>query len=215
MVRANAINGRQRRFCLLNLASAFVAACWKVPRDLIRTDEDSNMWLFTGRYAHLGAAICLITFVVASVGIVFVTRAARLIQRRDLNVPNIFNVLLVAVPASLLGYAVGSGEPVYVSDSLNLGEALFLAVVGIVLGLIGVTLPSRLRPLRVLVLFAASAVLFGDLTGWILRSAAPSKYTSPIGGVHPVPPPRDWLRQKEPWRGCFHKRRFSAPVGVP
>jgi hypothetical protein len=144
------------------------------------------MWLFTGRYAHLGTAICVITFVVASVCIAFITTAVRLIQRRDLKVPNIVNVFLVTIPASLLGFAVGSGEPVFVSDNLNLGVALFLAVADIVLGLIGVALSNRLRPLRVLVLSAASAMLFGDLTGWILRTAAPSKYTSPAGSIYPV-----------------------------
>ena len=143
------------------------------------------MWLFTGRYAHLGAAICLIALVVASVGLVFITTAVRLIQRRDLKVPSIVNVLLVAIPASLFGYAVGCGEPVFVSDHLNLGMALFVAVAGIVLGLLGVTLSNRLRPLRVLVLFVASGMIFGDLTGWILRSAAPSKYTSSVGSVYP------------------------------
>ena len=105
--------------------------------------------------------------------------------------PNVVNVFLVAIPASFLGYAVGFGESVFVSDSLNLGEALFLAVAGIVLGWIDVILSNRFRPLRVLVLFAASAMLFGDLTGWILRSAGPSKYTSPAGFVYPVPAPRD------------------------
>src|SRR5437763_15152528 len=73
------------------------------------------MWLFTGRYAHLGGAICLIALVVASVGIVFLATAFRVIQKRDLNFPNIVNALLVAIPASLLGYAVGTGEQVFVS----------------------------------------------------------------------------------------------------
>jgi hypothetical protein len=170
----------------LEFASVFAAASWKVLRDLIRTGEDLNMWLFTGRYAHLGAAICLIALVVASVCIVFITTAVRPSQRRDLKVSNIVNVLLVAIPASLLGYAVGCGEPVFVSDNLNLGMALFVAVAGIVLGLIAVTLSNKLRPLRVLVLFASAAMLFGDLTGWILRSAAPSKYTSPAGFACPA-----------------------------
>jgi zinc transporter ZupT len=86
---------------------------------------------------------------------------------------------------------VGSGEQVFVSDSLNLGVALFLGVAGIVLGLIGVILSNRFRPLRVLLLFASSAMLFGDLTGWLLRSAGPSKYTSPAGLLYPVLTPRD------------------------
>jgi hypothetical protein len=139
------------------------------------------MWLFTGRYAHLGLAICLIAFVVASIGIVFLATAFHLIQRRDLNFPNTVNVLLVAIPASLLGYAVGAGEQVFVSDRLNLGMALVLAVAAVVLGLIGVIPSSRFRLLRCLVLFAASAILLGDLTGWILRSAGPSKYGSSAG----------------------------------
>ena len=144
------------------------------------------MWLFTGRYAHLGCAICLIAFVVASVGIGFLALAFRPIQKRDLNFPNIVTALLVAIPASLLGYAVGAGEQVFVSDSLNIGMALFFAVAGIVLGLIGVTLSSRFHSLRFLVLFAASAILLGDLAGWILRSAAPSKYTSPAGSAQGI-----------------------------
>ena len=141
--------------------------------------------------------------------------AVRLIQRRDLKVPNIVNVLLVTIPASLLGFAVGFGEPVFVSDSLNLGIALFLAVADIVLGMIGVVLSNRLRPLRALVLFAASAMLFGDLTGWILRSAAPSKYTSPAGSIYPVVGTSGamWVfleigpANKEPsWRSFRHRR---------
>jgi hypothetical protein len=72
----------------LELACVFAATSWKMPRDLIRTGEDLNMWLFTARYAHLGAAICLITFVVASIGVVFITTGVRLIQRRDLKVLN-------------------------------------------------------------------------------------------------------------------------------
>ncbi len=162
-----------------------------VPGDLIRTGEELNMWLFTGRYAHLGTAICLVTFVVASIGIVFITTGVRLVQRPDCKVPNAVNVLLAAIPALLLGHVVGSEEQVFVSDRLNLGVALFLGVAGSVLGLIGVILPNKFRPLRVLLLFASSAVLFGDLTGWLFRSAGPSKYTSPAGLLYPLPEPRD------------------------
>ncbi len=142
------------------------------------------MWLFTGRYAHLGAAICLIALAVTAVCIVFITMAVRVIQRRDLNVPNIVNVLLVAIPASLWGYAEGCEDPVFASDHLCLGSALPAAVAGIVLGSIAVPLSNRL--LRILVLFASVAMLFGDLTGWIVHSTGLSKKTTPMGSAFPV-----------------------------
>jgi hypothetical protein len=143
------------------------------------------MWLFVGRYAHLGGAICLIALAVVSVGIIFMTLAVRVIQKRDLRIPNAVNFLLLAIPASFFGYAVGSGEQVFVSDSLNIGEALILAVGATLLGSTVAIMSNRFRGLRVLILIASTAVLFGDLTGWLLRSAGPSKYTSPAEWIGP------------------------------
>jgi hypothetical protein len=87
-----------------------------------------------GRYAHLGGAMCLITLAVVSVGIIFITIAVRVIQRPDLRIPSVVTILLVIILASFFGFAVGSGEQVFVSDRLNVGEALFLAVAGTLLG---------------------------------------------------------------------------------
>ena len=133
------------------------------------------MWLFTGRYSHLGPGICLIALAVASISAIFISSAARLVQRRDLKAANVVNLLLAAIPAAILGQAEGFGEPVFVSDGLNGGEALFLAIAGVLLGFGGLILSNKLRLLRVLILIVASAILFGDIAGWIRRSAGPSK----------------------------------------
>jgi hypothetical protein len=143
------------------------------------------MWLFVGRYAHLGGAMCLITLAVVSVGIIFMTIAVRVIQRPDLRIANAVTILVVIILASFFGFAVGSGEQVFVSDRLNVGEALFLAVAGTLLGSTAAIMSNRFRGLRVLILIAVTAMLFGDLTGWLLRSAGPSKYTSPAGWTGP------------------------------
>jgi len=143
------------------------------------------MWLFTGRYSHLGPGICLIALAVASISAIFISSAARLVQRRDLKAANVVNLLLAAIPAAILGQAEGFGEPVFVSDGLNGGEALFLAIAGVLLGFGGLILSNKLRLLRVLILIVASAILFGDIAGWIRRSAGPSKYISSAGFLMP------------------------------
>jgi hypothetical protein len=129
------------------------------------------MWLFTGRYAQYGPAICVIAFGVVSIGVIFLVIAVRLVQRRDVAC-----VLITATVAAAFSESQAVGEPVFVSNSLNQGTALFLAIVGILLGIGGVVLLNKLRLLRILILVAASAILFGDLAGWIRRSAGLSKY---------------------------------------
>jgi hypothetical protein len=129
------------------------------------------MWFFTGRYAQYGPAICVIALGVLSIGVIFLVIAVRLVQRRDVAC-----VLITAIVAAAFSESQAFGEPVFVSNNLNHGTALFLAIVGILLGIGGVVLLNKLRLLRILILVAASATLFGDLAGWIRRSAGPSKY---------------------------------------
>jgi hypothetical protein len=129
------------------------------------------MWLFTGRYAQYGPAICVIALGVLSIGVIFLVIAVRLVQRRDVAC-----VLITAIVAAAFSESQAFGEPVFVSNNFNHGTALFLAIVGILLGIGGVVLLNKLRLLRILILVAASATLFGDLAGWIRRSAGPSKY---------------------------------------
>jgi len=131
------------------------------------------MWLFTGRYAQYGPAICAIALGVLSIGVIFLVIAVRLVQRRDVACD-----LITATVAAAFSESQAFGEPVFVSNNLNQGTALFLAIVGILLGIGGVLLLklNKLRLLRMLILVAASAILFGDLAGWIRRSAGPSKF---------------------------------------
>jgi hypothetical protein len=140
----------------------------------------TEMWLFTGRYAQYGPAICVIALGVLSMGVIFLVIAVRLAQRRDVAC-----VLITATLAAAFNESQAFGEPVFVSNSLNPRTALFLAVVGILLGTGGVVLLIKLRLLRVLILVAASAILFGDVAGWIRRSAGPSKYDA--GGSASAP----------------------------
>ena len=133
----------------------------------------TEMWLFTGRYAQYGPTICAIALGVLSIGVIFLVIAVRLVQRRDVACD-----LITATVAAAFSESQAFGEPVFVSNNLNQGTALFLAIVGILLGIGGVLLLklNKLRLLRMLILVAASAILFGDLAGWIRRSAGPSKF---------------------------------------
>lgn len=134
------------------------------------------MWLFTGRYAQLGPVICAIAVAALAIGSTFFIGAIRLIRRSDLV------AVLVTVTATLaFGYSSAYGELVFVGNGgLNRGAALFLAVLGVLLGVGGVILMRRLRLVRLLLLVAASGILFGDVAGWIHRSTGPSKYDQPI-----------------------------------
>lgn len=136
---------------------------------------DVLMWLFTGRCAHFGPAICSIAAGVASVAVVYLLLAARLMQRHDL-----LAVLVTAIGAAVFSESEGFAEPVFASNHLTLGSAMFLALFGILLGLGAVLLSRKLRLLRTLILVAASAILLGDLlgdlAGWLRRSAGPSKF---------------------------------------
>ena len=129
------------------------------------------MWLFTGRYAQYGPAICAIAASVAAVAVTFFVMAVRSIQRSDLAC-----ILVVVTVAGAFSESGAYGEPVFASNHLNLGVALLLAIVGLSLGIGGVFLSKKLRLSRVVILVAASAILLGDLTGWIWRSAGPSKF---------------------------------------
>jgi hypothetical protein len=124
-----------------------------------------------GRYAQYGPAICVIAVGAVSIGVIFLVIAARLVQRSDVAC-----VLITATVAAAFSESQSFGEPIFTGNSLDRGVALFLAVLGILLGVGGVILSQKLRLLRVLILVAASATLFGDVAGWIRRSAGPSKY---------------------------------------
>ena len=135
------------------------------------------MWLFTGRYAHFGPAICAIAFVALSIGLLFLFGALRLVRRSDVAA-----IIPFAALAAYLGYSSGFGEPVFVGNgTLNRGSALIAAVFGLMLGVCGALVPRRLRLTRMLLLLAAAGILLGDVTGWIQRSSGPSKYEHPIG----------------------------------
>lgn len=141
------------------------------------------MWLFTGRYAQFGPVICAISVIAVAVGLLFLIYALRLIRKSDLVA-----VLVTAIVTVAVGYSSGYGEPVFVGNgSLNRGAALFGAAIGVFLGVAGAILMRRLRLARLLLLIAASGILFGDVAGWIHRSAAPSKYDYPIGHFVPLP----------------------------
>jgi hypothetical protein len=127
------------------------------------------MWLFTGRYAQLGPAICIIALGVAAVGLVFVGVASRLVRRGDVGTWWTAGVILAVTAAAAFDGAFG--EPVFVANSLNRGAALILAIVGVLLGAGGAIVSSKRRLLGALLLVAASGILFGDLAGWLLRSA--------------------------------------------
>ena len=143
------------------------------------------MWLFTGRYRELGTAICLISFVAASLGSIFLIVATRLIRGQKFRTGKIIGVLLAAIAVGFISLGVGSAEQVFVPPlSLNRGIALFGAIAGTLLGSVGMILPNRTRLLRVLLLAVAAGILFGDLTGWLMRSAGRSKYDFPAGKLH-------------------------------
>jgi hypothetical protein len=138
------------------------------------------MWLFTGRYRELGPVICLIAFIAASIGSIFLIVAARLVRRHDLRARKFVSVLLAVIAIATVSERLGYGEQVFIPPhSLNRGGALFIAIVGMLLGAVGVILSNRARLLRVFLLLVASGILFGDLTGWLRRSAGPGKYGPP------------------------------------
>ena len=142
------------------------------------------MWLFTGRYGQYGPAICAIALGVAAIGIAFLVVAARLVRRSDVSAGSVVGVILAVMAAAVIGEVQAFGEPVFVSEGLNKGAALMLAIVGLLLGAGGVSVSSKRRLLGVLLLVAASGLLFGDVVGWIRRSAGPS-YRS--GALHALP----------------------------
>ena len=135
------------------------------------------MWLFTGRYAQFGPVICAIAVGALVIGAIFLIGAVRLIRKSDLVA-----VLVTATAAVAFSYSSAYGEPVFVGNGgLNRGAVLFLAVLGILLGVGGAILMRRLRLGRLLLLVAAAGILFGDVAGWIHRSTGLSKYDYPIG----------------------------------
>jgi hypothetical protein len=120
--------------------------------------------------------------------VVFLVSAARLYRRGDLVA-----VLVAGIVAALFGYASAFGSPVFVGDgSLNRGAALFVGILGVLLGVGGVMLTRQLRFLRMLFFVAAGGILLGDIVGWIARSRLPSKYDQPAGRMHrPASPSRE------------------------
>jgi hypothetical protein len=144
------------------------------------------MWLFTGRYRELGAAICLISFVVASFGSTFLVVAIQLARRPKLSIGKIVGVLLAVISVGFIGEGLGSAEQVFIPpNSLNQGIALFAAIIGTSFGLVGIilgmVLRNRARLLRLLFLGVAAGMLLGDLAGWLERSHGLDKYDSPAG----------------------------------
>jgi hypothetical protein len=73
------------------------------------------MWLFTGRYAQLGLAICIISLGVAAVGVVFVGVASRLVRRGDVRTWWTAGVIL-AVTAAAAFNRVSLPEAPFVAD---------------------------------------------------------------------------------------------------
>ena len=153
------------------------------------------MWFFSGRYRELGTAICLIALVTASVGSIFLIVAARLIRRQNFSSGGIIGAVIALVAVSVISASLGSAEQVFIPPhSLNRGIALLVAIAGTLLGAVGVILSKGTRVLRVLLLVVAAGILFGDLTGWLLRLAGVSKYDSPAGRIY-VPDPTGSLRE--------------------
>ena len=146
------------------------------------------MWFFTGHYARYGPAICSIALGAVTIAVVFSVSAVRLVRRSDL-IP----VIVTATFAMFWSYSSAFAEPVFVGNgTLNLGAALILAVLGLMLGVAGKVLARKLRLTRLLLFVAAAGILFGDVAGWLHRSTGPSKYDQPIGRLSPglVSPPR-------------------------
>jgi hypothetical protein len=136
------------------------------------------MWLFTGRYAQFGPVICAIAVAAMATASTFLMGAVRLIRKSDFVA-----VLITATVTVAVGYSSAYDAPVFVGNGgLNRGSALLLAVLGVLVG-VGATLVRRPRLVRLLLLIAASGILFGDVAGWIHRSAGPSKYDHPAGQI--------------------------------
>jgi hypothetical protein len=149
------------------------------PRE--RVGRVQTMWLFTGRYSDFGAAICLIALGVVATGVTFIVLTARLVRRADVSPARAAVIIVALAAAAAFSEVKAVGEPVFVSDSLNRGAALVLAIVGIVLGVVGAIVSSKRRLMGILLLVIASGMLFGDVVGWIRRSAYPSKFDDPVG----------------------------------
>src|SRR5215475_6158122 len=95
--------------------------------------REFDMWLFTGHYAQFGPIICSIAVAVLAIGSTFLIGAARLICKSDLVA-----VLTTGMATVAVGYSSAYSEPVFVGNgSLNRGAALFLAVLGLLLGVGG------------------------------------------------------------------------------
>ena len=140
------------------------------------------MWLFTGKYAGYGMAICEIALGATLIAIIFAVLAARLTTRAARRSASgvksdhiIWGVTILAAGA-VFGEMVGFGQQVFIPGyGLNKGFALILAVIATLLGLGAIGLPRRLLWWRVLPLVLASGLIFGDVAGWLRRSTEPSK----------------------------------------
>ncbi|HEY9141009.1 MAG TPA: hypothetical protein VIN93_08970 [Bryobacteraceae bacterium] len=93
------------------------------------------MWLFTGRYAHYGVAICIVALGFACAAILFALMAGRLALRgegrsgREVRSDSIVWGLIILAAAAAFGEIVGFEEPVFVpGHGLNRGDALVLSV---------------------------------------------------------------------------------------
>jgi hypothetical protein len=152
---------------------------------MLRDTKESDMWLFAGRYGQFGPVICAIAAAALSIGSIFLVGAVRLIRKSDLAC-----LLVTASAAVAFGYSSGFSEPVFLGGHLNAGAALIIAALGTLFGIGGEILIRRLRLVRTLLLIAGAGLLFGDVAGWIHRSAGPSKYGYSIGRLasHPHSP---------------------------
>ena len=129
------------------------------------------MWLPIGRHAQFGTIVWEIAAAALAIGSIFLVVALRLIRR-----PNPTPVLATAIVTVAVGYSSAYSEPVFAANGgLNRGNALALALVGVLLGVSGAFLIRRPQLARLLLLVAASGILFGDVAGWIHRSTGPSK----------------------------------------
>jgi hypothetical protein len=134
------------------------------------------MWLFTGRYGNLGPLICTIALGIAAIGSAFIVIALRRVKRSDIREESAFGAILALMAGAVFGGELAYGEQVFVSNRLNEGAALFVAIIGILLGASGVVISIKRRLLGILFLVTAAGILLGGVVGWIWRTTGPSKY---------------------------------------
>jgi len=108
------------------------------------------MWLFTGRYRELGPATCLIAVFAASLSLVFMVAAARLIRRSSLGGGQVVGICIAAIATAVISADLDFAEQVFIPPgpgSLNRGTALIVASSGTLVGGLAMLLPKNSRRL--------------------------------------------------------------------